>query len=84
MTLNPKIQKYRDELAKNKARIAHLKEKNKELESQIQEMENIDIIGLVRTQGLTLEQFAELLHKATADAPDESSDGTEESPYYET
>ena len=86
MTLNPKIQKLRDELSKGKAKVAELQARNKELEKQIRELENIDIIGLVRAEGLGLEQFAELLRQARAASSEhaESKEEMEESPYHET
>ena len=60
--MNPKIKKLRADVGKNKARIAELQAQNKEMEKQIRELENIDIVGMVREQGLTPEQLAELLH----------------------
>ena len=59
--MNPKITKLRAEFDKNKSKISDLQAKNRELEKQIKELENIDIIGMVRERGLTMEQFAELL-----------------------
>ena len=58
--MNPKINKLRTELEKNNGKIAALQAKNKELEKQIRELENLDIVGMVREQGMTMEQFAEL------------------------
>ena len=58
--MNPKINKLRAEVEKNNAKIATLQAKNKALETQIRELENTDIIGMVREQGRTIEEFAEL------------------------
>ena len=58
--MNPKIDKLRAEVEKNNAKIATLQAKNKALEKQIRELENTDIIGMVREQGMTIEEFAEL------------------------
>ena len=58
--MNPKINKLRAEVEKNNAKIATLQAKNKSLEKQIRELENTDIIGMVREQGMTIEEFAEL------------------------
>ena len=58
--MNPKINKLRAEVEKNNAKIATLQAKNKALEKQIRELENTDIIGMVREQGMTIEEFAEL------------------------
>jgi hypothetical protein len=59
--MNPKIHKLRDELAKVNAKLATLQNRKQELEKQLLEAENTDIVGLVRAQGYSLEQFAELL-----------------------
>lgn len=61
--MNPKIQKLRAEHKKNKDKISELQAKNRELERQIRELEDIDIVGMVREQGYTVEQFAELLRQ---------------------
>ena len=61
--MNPKLQKLRAELEKNTERIRTLQSRNTELKQQIQEMENIDIIGMVRESGLTPEDLAGLLAK---------------------
>lgn len=78
--MNPKINKLHTELEKNNGKIAALQAKNKELEKQIRELENLDIIGMVREQGLTMEQFAELFQKmkgtASADPVKESGHET--------
>lgn len=58
--MNPKINKLRAEVEKNNSKIATLQAKNKALEKQIRELENTDIIGMVREQGMTIEEFAEL------------------------
>ena len=58
--MNPKINKLRTELEKNNGKIAALQAKNKELEKQLRELENLDIVGMVREQGMTIEDFAEL------------------------
>jgi len=58
--LNPKIPKIREEISRNRKKIAALQAQNRDLEKHLRELENLDIVGLVRSQGLTLEQFAEL------------------------
>lgn len=78
--MNPKINKLRTELEKNNGKIAALQAKNKELEKQIRELENMDIVGMVREQGMTMEQFAELFQKmkgATVAAPAVKESGHE-------
>lgn len=59
--MNPKIKKLRAELDKNRQKIATLQERSQELEKQIRDLENIDIVGLVRAKGYTLEQFSDLI-----------------------
>ena len=39
---------------------------NRELEKQIRELEDTDIIGMVRENGMTMEQFAELFRRMQA------------------
>ena len=46
--MNPKLQKLRAELEKNTEKIEKLQSRNTELKKQIQELENIDIIYMVR------------------------------------
>ena len=55
--MNPRIIRLREELAKNKEKITTLQARNRELEKAVRELENTDIIGMVRAQGMTLEQF---------------------------
>ena len=62
--MNPKILKLRNERDKGKAKIAELQERVRDLEKQIKDLENIEIIGLVRERGFTLEQFASILSGA--------------------
>lgn len=76
--MNPKITKLRAELQKNKSKISDLQVKNRELEKQIRELENIDIIGMVRERGLTMEQFIELLGGASVPAQKKEESDYEE------
>ena len=59
--MNPKIQKLRAERDKYKAKIIDYQERVRDLDKQIRELENTDIIGMVREHGLTLEQVAAIL-----------------------
>lgn len=59
--MNPKIQKLRAELAKNEDKIRKLEARNTELKQQIREMEDIDIVGMVRAMGLNPEELAKLV-----------------------
>ncbi len=82
--MNPKITRLREELTKNKEKITALQGRNRELEKQIRELENIDIIGMVRARGLSLEDFAALLQTLNKPAPTTTSPKMEESDYEET
>lgn len=59
--MNPKIEKLRMELQKNKSKITELQSKNRELEKQICELEDTDIVGMVRERGLSPEQLMQML-----------------------
>ena len=64
--MNPKLQKLRAELDKNTEKIEKLQSRNTELKKQIQELENIDIIYMVRECGLSPEELSGLLAKVQA------------------
>lgn len=68
--MNPKIAKLRAELEKNAERIAKLQTRNGELKQQIQELENLDIVSMVRECGMTPEQLSALLDKLRLPAAD--------------
>lgn len=78
--MNPKINKLRTELEKNNGKIAALQAKNKDLEKQIRELENLEIIGMVREQSMTMEEFAAMFQKmkvaTSADPVKESGNET--------
>lgn len=59
--MNPRITKLRAERGKNEAKIAELQARNKEIDAQVTELENTDIIGLVRASGMTPDQLAEAM-----------------------
>ena len=59
--MNPKIQKLRNELDKNLDKIRKLEARNTELKQQIRELEDVDIIGMVRAMGLSTEELAKLI-----------------------
>ena len=73
--MNPKIQKLRSELEKNSEKIAKLQSRNSEIKQQIRELENEDIIGLVRANGINLDELAQFLQMMkTADNAAEKED----------
>lgn len=61
--MNSKIAKLRSERKKNTEKISDLEAKNKVIDETILELENTEIIGLVRAYELTPEQLAELLNE---------------------
>ena len=59
--MNPKIQKLKAERAKNDAKISALQARNREIDSTVEELENLDIIGMVRSCGITPEMLARFI-----------------------
>lgn len=57
--MNPKVEKLREERAKNDKRIARLTARNKVIDETVESLENADIVGLVRERGLTPDMLAE-------------------------
>ena len=55
--MNPKISRLRAEREKNNGKIAALQTRNREIDSQIMELENTDIIGLARATGMSMEEI---------------------------
>ena len=64
--MNPKIEKYRLEREKNRDKISRLQARNRVLDAKILELENTEIVGMVRTQGMNLEEFASMLQALKA------------------
>ena len=62
--MNQKIKKINTEYQKNAAKIAELQARQAELAKQRTELENLDIIGMVRGVGLDPDQLAALIHAA--------------------
>jgi hypothetical protein len=56
-----KIVKLKTEREKNCDKISELQARNKELDGEITELENTDIVGMVRELGLTPESLGQLL-----------------------
>ena len=54
--MRKKLEKYRAERERNNAKIAELKEENRELDRLITELENTEIIGLVRAENMRPEE----------------------------
>lgn len=64
--MNPRISKLRGELEKNTEKISKLQARNAELKQQIQELENLDIVDMVRACGMTPENLATLLQQMSS------------------
>ena len=62
--MNPKINKLRAELEKNNEKLEKLQARNAELQQQLQEAENLEILGMVRACGMTVEEIVKLLKAA--------------------
>ena len=73
--MNPRLEKLRLEREKVAGKVAAMSARLKVLDEQILKLENTDIIGIVRENGLTIEQLAKLMamldQKPTASLPDE-------------
>ena len=61
--MNERIQKCKEDYAKNEHRIAVLQDKNKKLLAKITQLENEEIIGLVRESNLNIAELSKLLGK---------------------
>lgn len=59
--MNPKINKLKAEREKNCKKIVALQQRNREIDDSIHELENLDIVGMVRSCGMTPEQLAVLI-----------------------
>ena len=59
--MNPKINKLKAEKEKNLRKISEMTSRNEEIDRQVTELENLDIIGIVRENEVTPEQLAELI-----------------------
>lgn len=59
--MNPKVVKLQEERDKNSEKIVSLQARNKKIDALITEIENTDIIGMVREYKLAPDQLMELL-----------------------
>lgn len=59
--MNPKVKKINAEYEKNAAKISELQARQKELAKERTELENLDIIGIVRSLGVTPDALAALI-----------------------
>ena len=68
-SLNPKITKLLAEREKNSEKIAKLNARNDEIDKQVAELENLDIVGIVRRMGVTPDELAALMQAARPSGP---------------
>ena len=72
--MNPRIEKLKVERDKTEKKIDSLTARLTALDAQILKLENTDIVGIVRENGLTIDQLAELMElldkEPTAPVPD--------------
>lgn len=59
--MNPRIAKITREIDKSKAKISEMQLRVKDLEAQKTELENMDIIALVRSLSMTPQELAEFI-----------------------
>ncbi len=67
--MNVKIKKLKEERVKNCNKISALTTRNEEIDREVTKLENLDIIGLVRSLGLSPDQLAMILHGPPAKVP---------------
>ena len=66
--MDARIPKLRAEAAKLKTRIDNLTTRYTATVDKITELENLEIVGLVRAEHISIEQLAALIHGGDADA----------------
>ncbi|MDD3513040.1 MAG: DUF4315 family protein [Synergistaceae bacterium] len=60
--MNPKIEKLRVERGKHTEKIEALQSRVRVIDDKIMELENLDIVGMVRERGVTPEMLIQLLN----------------------
>ena len=66
--MDARIPKLRAEAARLKARIENLTTRYNATVEKITELENLEIVGMVRAQNMSIEQLAALIKGGAADA----------------
>ena len=61
--MNERITRLKEDYAKNESKIASLQVKNKKLAEKITQLENAEIIGAVRSTGISIDELLRLLGK---------------------
>ena len=81
--MNPKITKLLAEREKNSEKIAKLTARNDEIDKQVTELENLDIVGIVRRMGVTPDELAALMQTARPSGPQSADPAEKEEANYE-
>ena len=78
--MNPRIEKLKEERSKTERKIDALSARLKALDEKITQLENADIVGMVREIGMTPDQLAELLRRSRnrSAEPAGETEGTDE------
>ena len=66
--MDARVPKLRAEAARLKTRIDNLTARYTAMMDKITELENLEIVGLVRAEHISVEQLAALIHGGDADA----------------
>lgn len=66
--MDARIPKLRTEAARLKARIENLTARYDATINKVTELENLEIVGMVRAQNMSIEQLAALIRGGDADA----------------
>ena len=66
--MDARIPKLRTEAARLKTRIENLTTRYNDTIDKVTELENLDIVGMVRAQNMSIEQLAALINGGDTDA----------------
>lgn len=67
--MNPKVKKLKTEREKNCEKISRLTARNEEIDEEVTKLENLDIIGLVRSVGMNPDQLSAILKDVPRQTP---------------
>lgn len=71
--MSARLEKLKKDYERNTEKIVSLQAKNKKLAEKIKELENIEILGIVKASGLSIDELMSLLGK-TDEAPTTKND----------
>lgn len=61
--MNARIEQLKEEYERNTDKIVSLQDKNKKLAEKIKQLENIEILGIVKESGYSIDELLSLLGK---------------------